>query len=41
MVCWPKLHNSFSALEAGVYKVCIGDISMLLQDAEDFTTILL
>lgn len=37
----PKLHNSFNALEAGVRRVCIGDIGMLGQDAEEFTTITL
>ncbi len=37
----PKLHNSFNALNAGVHKVCIGDISMLEQDAEEFTTLTL
>ncbi len=37
----PKLYNSFSALDAGVHKVCIGDISMLEKDAKEFTTITL
>ncbi|MGB5236165.1 MAG: acetylglutamate kinase [Flavobacteriaceae bacterium] len=37
----PKLHNCFNALEAGVHKVCIGDIGMLQQDAEEYTTITL
>ncbi|MEN8797726.1 MAG: acetylglutamate kinase [Flavobacteriaceae bacterium] len=37
----PKLHNSFNALEAGVHRVYIGDISMLEKDTKEFTIITL
>lgn len=37
----PKLHNCFHALENNVKKVCLGDDSMLDENAELFTTLTL
>ncbi len=37
----PKLHNCFHALENQVKKVCLGDVSMLNEHEELFTTITL
>ena len=37
----PKLHNCFHALENQVKKVCLGDVSMLNEQEELFTTITL
>lgn len=37
----PKLHNCFHALEKQVKKVCLGDVSMLNEQEELFTTITL
>ncbi|WP_339650898.1 acetylglutamate kinase [uncultured Maribacter sp.] len=35
----PKLHNCFYALQNNVEKVCLGDVSMLNENAELFTTL--
>ena len=37
----PKLENCYHALHHNVHKVCLGDIEMIQEDAQLFTTITL